>query len=147
MFKTTYQYLTYKIFRASLTIPMEITCNIYATYASLHVLRFSDKMFICSAPKNVYDAYLKKKTYALLCHSVCTNGTTEPNSIVVTYKFCVHFQFHSCSPMHCTLSELQNYKARLYFNKVKNFLATCRLIFSNYFVFMPINCENKFYCR
>ena len=40
---------------------MEITCNIYATYASLHVLRFSDKMFICSAPKNVYDAYLKKK--------------------------------------------------------------------------------------
>jgi len=28
-----------------------------------------------------------------------TNGTTEPNSIVVTYKFCLHFQFHFYSPM------------------------------------------------
>jgi len=34
-------------------IAMEITCNIYATYAGLLVSRLSDKMCICSAPKNV----------------------------------------------------------------------------------------------
>lgn len=49
--------------------------------------------------------------------------------------------------MYSTLPELQNYNARLYFKKVKNFLNTCRLIFCNYFVSVPINCENKFYCR
>jgi hypothetical protein len=117
---------------------MEITCNIYATYAGLHVSRFSDKMCICSAPENVYDAYFKKHVPYYVTVYIHTNGTTKPYSIVVTYKLCAHFQFHFYSPMYCTLSELQNYKERLYFNKVENFLATCRLIFCNYFVFMPI---------
>ena len=101
---------------------MEINCNIYATYAVSHVSRFSDKMCICSAPKNVYDAYFKKHIHYYITVYIHTNGTIEPNSTVVTHKFCAHFPFHFYSPMYCTLSELQHYKERLYFNKVKNFL-------------------------